>query len=98
MITLAETDIAPDCSPTPELVPGQYIEMTVKDTGTGMEPAVQRRVFEPFFTTKKPGQGSGMGLGRCLWSRQEPERVISSVSEHTRVRLDLPCVPPQDFR
>lgn len=40
----------------------EYIQMIVKDTGSGMLPEVMRRIFEPFYTTREPGQGTGMGL------------------------------------
>jgi two-component system cell cycle sensor histidine kinase/response regulator CckA len=39
-----------------------YCQIIVRDTGHGMEPAVQKRIFEPFFTTKRPGEGTGLGL------------------------------------
>ena len=62
-IRLAEVEI--DYTETIEksgLTPGRYLELTVQDEGSGMEPAIFNRIFEPYFTTKAPGQGAGLGL------------------------------------
>ncbi|MFC1868268.1 ATP-binding protein [Thermodesulfobacteriota bacterium] len=44
------------------LSPGQYLKLSVGDTGPGIDPAIIEKIFEPYFTTKGPGEGTGMGL------------------------------------
>jgi PAS domain S-box-containing protein len=46
----------------PNLGPGHYMKLTVRDTGPGIESGVKDRIFEPYFTTKEKGEGTGMGL------------------------------------
>lgn len=46
----------------PMMRPGEYIKLSVSDTGVGMAPETLRRAFEPFYTTKPPGQGTGLGV------------------------------------
>jgi signal transduction histidine kinase len=47
---------------SPELAPGAYVRIMVRDTGEGMDEAIMQRIFDPFFTTKDKGEGTGMGL------------------------------------
>jgi PAS domain S-box-containing protein len=46
----------------PDLKPGRYAKLTVRDTGQGIEPQFMDKIFEPYFTTKEVGKGTGMGL------------------------------------
>ena len=46
----------------PDLIPGNYVKVTVSDTGQGIAPEATGRIFDPYFTTKEVGKGTGMGL------------------------------------
>ncbi len=60
-VALANVDLPEDLA-TREIQAGEYLQLTVSDTGTGMAPEIMSHIFEPFYTTKDVGKGSGMGL------------------------------------
>jgi len=75
------------------LQPGDYVAITVSDTGVGISPQDIDRVFEPFFTTKPIGRGTGLGLSMVYgFARQSNGivRVRSQPGSGTRVRIYLP--------
>ncbi|MDT8285325.1 MAG: ATP-binding protein, partial [Thermovirgaceae bacterium] len=62
-ISLRTVDLNPDeAAGHADLKPGSYLELSVSDTGDGMDPETRERIFDPYFTTKKKGVGTGMGL------------------------------------
>ena len=83
------------------LIPGEYVHISVADTGVGMSPETQAHLFEPFFTTKARGQGTGLGLstveGIVAQSRGRL-RVESRLGAGTTVSVYLPLVTGVDER
>ncbi|HEY1431642.1 MAG TPA: PAS domain S-box protein, partial [Stellaceae bacterium] len=72
---------------------GDYVVMSVTDTGCGMSPEVLERAFEPFYTTKEVGKGTGLGLSQVYGFAKQSggmARIESKVGKGTTVRIQIP--------
>ncbi|MFC2155113.1 ATP-binding protein [Acidobacteriota bacterium] len=78
-----------------KLSPGDYLELTVSDTGEGISPKVIKRIFEPYFTTKKTGEGTGMGLAvvhGIIKNHGGDIRVTSKPGKGSTFQVFLPLI------
>ena len=83
---------------TQTLEKGSYVKLTVRDTGHGIDEAVQERIFEPFFTTKEKTEGTGMGLAVVHGILEESGGAIavqSSLGKGTQFELFFPVIEGQ---
>ena len=88
----AQLDEADAAAPG-DVAVGQYVTVSITDTGTGMTPEVIARATEPFFTTKPLGEGTGLGLSMVYGFAKQSEghfRIDSEVGRGTTVRIYLP--------
>lgn len=79
----------------PNSIAGEYVVISVRDTGTGMQDTVMDRILEPFFTTKEQGKGTGLGLSMVYGFVQRSGGyldIASEVDEGTTVKIYLPRV------
>jgi signal transduction histidine kinase len=92
-ILAIETAVCRGPQEAPDLAPGDYVCVTVRDQGQGMPAEIVGQVFEPFFTTKPAGRGTGLGLSQVYgFVRQSGGHVAleSDVGKGTAVRIYLP--------
>ena len=81
----------------PELEEGDYIELCISDTGSGMAPDVAGRAFEPFFTTKDVGKGTGLGLSMVYGMTRQSggtARIETAPGEGTSIKLFFRTAEP----
>jgi two-component system cell cycle sensor histidine kinase/response regulator CckA len=90
-----------DCCQHPESKPGPYVEISVTDTGQGMDKETLKFIFEPFFTTKKATKGTGLGLAAVYGTVNSHQGFIDVASlpgSGTTFRVSLPLGPKPTAR
>jgi PAS domain S-box-containing protein len=95
-ITLQQVEVASSTiGSVPDLQPGSYIKLSVKDDGSGMPPHVIKRIFDPYFTTKEKEKGTGLGLAvvhGIVKSHQGAIRVQSEPGQGSVFDVYLPII------
>tara|TARA_Y100000031_G_scaffold146100_1_gene179509 strand:- start:878 stop:1786 length:909 start_codon:yes stop_codon:yes gene_type:complete len=102
-LTLKTSNVSvsePGAARCPDLEPGDYVHLSVSDTGEGMSEHVIARIFEPFFTTKDSNKGTGLGLSIChgiITRSGGTITVKSNPGDGTAFNIFLPRSTPPDI-
>jgi len=101
-IDLARITSKPSALPLlPEMAVGEWVRLTVSDTGTGIPADVRPHIFEPFFTTKEPGAGTGLGLAQIhgiVGVHKGHIAVKTQIGQGTTFSVYLPALPTHPIK
>ncbi|MFP3929310.1 MAG: response regulator [Desulfobacteraceae bacterium] len=93
-LTTSHLSVIPESPLSRELSPGDYVVISIRDTGMGIDESIRSRIFEPFFTTKEVGKGTGLGLASAFGIVKKHGgtiRVESRLGQGTTFNVYLPA-------
>jgi signal transduction histidine kinase len=93
-LTITTENVSAAHNTAADLAPGDYVLVSVSDTGCGMSEEVLLRAFEPFYTTKETGKGTGLGLSQVYGFAKQSDgtaQIESEIGRGTIVRMYLPA-------